>query len=573
MVKPTISSSWYRDWIFGLLLLGVTLFAYHPVWNGKPLWDDEVHITKPELRSMDGLWRIWTHPGVTPQYYPLVHTVFWLAYHGWGGSPFGYHLLNILLHIFSALLLVKILRFLQVPGAWLAAGIFALHPVQVESVAWISELKNTLSGVFFLSTALVYLMFDRERKKRLYAVAMGLFILGLLSKTAIVPFPLAMLAVVWWKQGTLSLRRDVAPLIPFLLAGISLGLITLHIEHNLIGTAVWTYGFSYIDRCLIAGRAIWFYLSKLFWPINLIILYPQWSVNARVWWQYLFPGAVLLAGGVAWAVRGRWRGPAAVFFYFTAMLLPVIGFLNTSGFRFTFVADHFQYLAAIGPIAMGAGLVYQILGSIKGSDRFLKPVVVGILLSALGLLTWKQNGMYTDAETLYRTVIQKNPCCWMFHNNLGMILAKTGRTDEAVAHYRKAVEINPNYATAHNNLGNRLADIGQTDEAIVHYRRAVEINPNFDEAHYNLGVLLSKNGRTDEAMAHYQRALEITPNDISTLNNLAGVFVQKRQLNDAILCLQRALALAKSSGDESLAKEIAVNLERLNQLSRLSRAK
>ncbi len=299
-----------RDWILWLFLVVMTFAAYHPAWNGKPIWDDAGHITRPELRSLHGLIRIWVHPGATQQYYPVVHSVFWLEYSLWGDKTFGYHLLNILLHVFSAFLLVKILRRLRIPGAWLAAAIFALHPLQVESVAWISELKNTLSGAFFLGSALAYLKFDTERRRRIYAISMMLFILGLLSKSVIALLPVSLLVIFWWKRGRLRWKQDVAPLLPFFLLGIASGLFTAWMERTyVISEAGDEFRFSLIERCLIAGRAIWFYLGKLLWPVNLVFIYPRWTINKAVLWQYCCPVAALVLAGSLWAVQ-RWsRAP------------------------------------------------------------------------------------------------------------------------------------------------------------------------------------------------------------------------------------------------------------------------
>ena len=210
-----------KDCLFGLLLVIVTLFIYLPAWNGTPIWDDDAHLTKPELRSLEGLGRIWAKPGATQQYYPLAHTFFWVEHQLWGDWPAGYHLLNILLHCVSALLLVRILRRLEIRGAWFAAAIFALHPIQTESVAWISELKNMLSGVFYFGSVLAYLKFDRTRNPPSYAAALVLFLFGLMSKTVIATLPAAVLIIFWWKRGKLSWRRDLLPLIPFFLLGIA----------------------------------------------------------------------------------------------------------------------------------------------------------------------------------------------------------------------------------------------------------------------------------------------------------------------------------------------------------------
>ena len=244
-----------QAWLLSLLLVAATLLAYQPAWSGKPIWDDDQHMTPSRLRSMTGLSRIWMQPGATQQYYPLTYSAFWMENKLWGNSTLGYHLVNILLHAASALLVVRILQKLEVPGAWLAAGIFALHPVQVESVAWISELKNTLSGVFYLGSALAYLKFDRTRNRKLFAAALGLFILGLLSKTVIATLPAAWLLIFWWKRGRLFWKQDVLPLAPFFLTGIGTGLFTAWFEQKVLHAEGQAYDFSFIERILIAGRA------------------------------------------------------------------------------------------------------------------------------------------------------------------------------------------------------------------------------------------------------------------------------------------------------------------------------
>jgi len=568
--------AWNRDAGLWLLLLVITFTAYQPVLNGQLLWDDDAHITKPELRSLHGLARIWTEPGATQQYYPLVHSVFWIAHHVWGDSTLGYHLLNILLHLLSVLLLVRILLYLGVPGgaAWLAGAIFALHPVQVESVAWMTELKNTLSGVFFFAAALVYLKFDRERTRKYYAIAHVLFVLGLLSKSAIATLPVSLLAVFWWKRGKLQWKRDAVPLLPFFVLGIASGLFTAWMEHHVYGAEGNEFSFTIIERCLIAGRAIWFYLGKIVWPINLIFIYPRWNVNQMIPWQYLFPVATLVLAGFLWAVRNRSRAPLAAFLCFTATLFPILGFFNVYPFRFSFVTDHFQYLALIGPIAFAAAGMESAFGFINQNFRwFFKPAIYGILLLTLGVLTWKQCGMYTDIETLYRTTIRKNPSCWMARHNLGNILTKTGQIDEAIFQYQKTVEIKPDNLEARNNLGNLLRLIGRTEEAMSHYRKAIETNPNLAETYNNLGIALAQTGRIDEAVAQYKRALQIKPDKISTLNNLAGAYMQKGQPAEAIPLLQKAVALAKSSGNETQARGLAENLEKIYQANQSSPAK
>jgi tetratricopeptide (TPR) repeat protein len=534
---------WRQDWLLALLLVIVTITAYLPSWNGTPVWDDDAHLTKQELRSLEGLARIWTQPGATQQYYPLVHTLFWVEHQLWGDWPAGYHLLNILLHCVSALLLVRILQRLEIPGAWLAAAIFALHPIQAESVAWISELKNVLSGAFCLGSVLAYVKFDRTRNLVSYAAALVLFVLGLMSKTVIATLPAAMLVIFWWKRGKLSWKQDVLPLIPFFLLGTAAGLVTTWLERNLIGAEGSDFNYSFLERALIAGRVIWFYLSKLFWPLDLIFVYPQWQVSETVWWQYLFPAAVLLLLGVlAWL--SRWcRAPLAALLFFIGTLFPVLGFLNVYPFRYSLVADHFQYLASLGIIALVAAGIALVFESRQLWRRPTGYVLCAALLTSLTILTWRQSAMYTDVETLWQTTIKRNPKAWMAHNNLGAVLLKRGQVDQAIIHFRKALEIKPDHLGAQANIGNALLQKGQVEEAIAHYDTALAIKPTDAEVHYNLGNALLLNRQVDEAIAHYQKALEIKPDFADACNNLGIVLLQKGELDQAIAYYQRALEI------------------------------
>ena len=269
-------------WVLLLALLLVTLAAYYPAWHGGLLWDDDAHITRVDLRSLHGLSRIWFDIGATQRYYPVTHSAFWVLHRLFGDATLGYHLLNISLHATAAFLFAVILRRLAVPGAVLAAFIFALHPVHVESVAWITELKNTLSGVLYLSAALAYLRFDMDRRRQWYALALGLFALALLSKTVTATLPAALLVVFWWQRGQLRLREDVLPLLPFFAFGIIGGAVTSWVERTHIGAAGAAFDLSLIERALIAGRAIWFYLAKLVWPANLVFVYPRWNIDSSV---------------------------------------------------------------------------------------------------------------------------------------------------------------------------------------------------------------------------------------------------------------------------------------------------
>ena len=332
----------------------MVFLAYQPAWHAGFIWDDDAHVTPPELRSWHGLWRIWFEVGAVQQYYPLLHTASWLEFPLFGENPAGYHLVNIGVHAVNAVMLWLILRRLQVPGAQLAAGIFALHPVMVESVAWITELKNTLSGLFFLGAALAYLRFDADRRKRWYATALGLFTLALLSKTTAATLPAALLVVFWWQRGRLAWARDFQPLLPFFFLGAADGLFVAWVEWQVVGAQGADFAFTFVERGLIAGRAIWFYLGRLFWPAELIFMYPRWLVSQADAGQYVFPAAVLGGLATCWLARRRSRAPLAAALFFVGTLFPVLGFLNVYMFVFSFVADHLQYMACVGVIAIVA---------------------------------------------------------------------------------------------------------------------------------------------------------------------------------------------------------------------------
>src|SRR5436309_2472190 len=570
-----------RDWFFCLILAVVTLLAYQPAWHGGLLWDDDFNIATPELRSLDGLRRIWFVPRTTLQYYPLLYSCSWLQQRFFGDSTTGYHLVNILLHIGCVVLVLKILRLLRIPGAELVTIIFALHPVNVETVAWITERKNTLSGVFALAATLSYLKFDESRSRRSYALALGLFLLGLLSKTAIVTLPLALLAILWWKRGTIFWRRDVAPVIPFLFLSAAAGLITSWLEYSSIGYKARTLDLSLLDRCLIAGRAFWFQLSKLLWPSNLMFVYPRWEINAAVWWQYLFPLGVVGLLGILWGLR-RWsRAPLAGVLIYIFLLLPSLGFLNIYFFIYSFVADHWQYLACLGIITPCASGIVLLAGRLKRWRAWLEPALTLFLGGTLFILTSHQSRMYSDIETLYRTTIARNPACWMAQVNLGNILYQANRIPEAmdlfnqamrikpaVAHYslgnalvqkqrtleaideyKRALAIDPDEAETHNNLGNALLLRGRTPEAIHEYEQALRLNPAYAKAHNNLGNALVQIGRASEAIDHYKKALRIHPNSVDAHNNLAAALAHMGRTSEALEQIKAALRINPSDID------------------------
>jgi protein O-mannosyl-transferase len=543
MLRMVLSKSRRQDWLFAAALAAAVFVVYQPVWRGGFVWDDDAHVTSPELQSWHGLHRIWFDVGATQQYYPLLHNAFWVQHKLWGNATLGYHLANIALHVVVALMAALVLRRLAVPGAFLAAAIFALHPVQVESVAWVTEQKNTLSALFYVGAAICYLRFDEGRGKGAYVGALALFALGLLSKTVTATLPGALLVVFWWQRGRLSWRRDVLPLMPFFLLGAVAGLFTAWVEHELIGAQGADFELPLLERCLLAGRVVWFYLGHLVWPSDLIFIYPRWVVSRYVWWQWLFPVAGLLLVAGLWAIRRLSRGPLAGLLFFVGTLTPVLGFFNVYPFKFSFVADHFQYLASLGVIAVASAGAAMVLERISEGRRAAGYAACLALLATLGTLTWRQSRMYADDQTLYLATIEANPNCWMAHNNLGVSLAEQGKLDEAIIYHRRAVELNPGCAEAWLNFGVTLRQQKKLDEAIGLYQKALEIRPEYAAAHYNFGLALQQSGQIKEAITHYKKAIELWPNGAGAYANLGAAFGQLGKPDEAVGYFRKALEI------------------------------
>ncbi len=544
-----VESSWSfnrRDLLATAALFFATLLAYWPALEGGLLWDDAAHITRPELRSVHGLWRIWFELGATQQYYPLLHSAFWIEHRLWGGAVLGYHLTNVILHAASALLVVITVRRLSLPGAWLAGFIFALHPVCVNSVAWISEQKSTLSAVFYLGAALAFLRFDRTRRRTQYAVASVLFLLALLSKTVTATLPAALLVILWWRHGRLDWKRHVRPLAPWLAVGVAAGIFTAWVERRFIGAEGRDFALTLLDRCLLAGRVIWFYFAKLVWPRNLAFIYPHWTIDSSVGWQYLFLLGVLAVAAALWLEARRQRGPLVAFLFFSGTLFPVLGFLNVYPFVYSYVADHFQYLASLGvvvPASSGLALAFQ---RFPERARSVAPWLAVALVATLAALTWRVAAVYRDSETIYQDTLLRNPGSWMAHNNLGAeLLVQPGRSTEAISHFETALELKPDSAEARNNLGKALGQIpGRAADAIAQYEAALRLRPRFPEAENNLGRALSQAGRPAEAVPHFEAALRIRPTFADAQANLGVALVEiPGRVADAISHFEEALRI------------------------------
>jgi tetratricopeptide (TPR) repeat protein len=524
------------------LLVAMTVVAYIPAIRGGYIWDDDDYVTESKvLRSTEGLRQIWCKPGATRQYYPLVHSSFWIEYHLWKLNPLGYHTVNVALHAANAVLLLLVLMRLGVAGAWLAAAIFALHPVHVESVAWITERKNVLSCLFYLAAGLTYLQFALESKRR-YWLALSLFVCALLSKTVTASLPAALLLVLWWKRGRLR-AADVYPLLLFFVIGVALGAVTVWMEKHSVGAQGEEWAFTSLERMLIAGRALWFYSGKLVWPRPLIFMYPKWQIDPHVWWQYLFPLSAIVVIVALWRLRDRiGRGPVVAVVCFTGTLVPALGFFNVFPFRYSFVADHFQYQASIGLIALAAA-GFTLSAQSLNVPRAARGIGCAFLFVGLSWLTWQQGHIYKDAETLWRNTIERNPTCWMAFDNLGIVHSRRGEDLQAAACFEKALRIKPDLPEPHADMGALLARQGHYDAAIDHFEAALRARARFPEAEANLGAALACLGRNEEAKRHLRAALALSPKIPKAHYNLGTILDSEGKSQEAIQHLIEALRL------------------------------
>jgi len=552
-----------------------TVAAYLPALSGGFIWNDVDYVTAPALRSLRGLARIWTEPGATQQYYPLLHSAFWVQHRLWGDHALGYHVATLLLHACSAVLFALVLRRLftdeaagpggpskgAFPGAgWLAALVFALHPVHVESVAWISEQKNTLSLALYLGAALAYLRFDAARSPGAYGAALALFVFSLLCKTVTATLPAALLVVFWWKRGRLGWRRDVVPLLPWIALGAATGLFSSWVERAYVGAQGEDFTVPAVERALVAGRALWFYAGSLAWPFGLNFIYPRWTVDAAAWSQWLFPVAAVGAAAALWAMRRRSRGPLAAFLFFAGSLFPALGFVNLYGERYSWVWDHWQYLPDLGPIALGAAALAAGLRMAGPRLRWLGLSMAAALALALGALTWSHCAMFHDNETLYLATLARNPGSWMAHNNLGLAWSKVpGRLGDAAAQYEAALRLKPDIPETHTNLGLVWSQMpGRLGDAVAQYEEALRLKPDYSAAHFYLANALAQEGRVPEAIQHYEEALRIDPGMAEASNNLGMILCRTGRAREGMERIEAAIRMMPDFAQAHFARGAAL---------------
>jgi len=496
-----------------LVILG-SLLVFGPALQAGFIWDDDFHFTgNSNVARWKGLIDIWTSREA--MYYPLVLTTGWAVHKVVGFNPVVFHGLTLTFHVLNALLLVAVLRRFKIPGAWLAGMLFAWHPMQVESVAWISELKNTQS-VFFLLGSIFSLQKSgffhaaefRDKKSRYwYWIAIGLFLLALLSKPSVVMVPVALAAVIWWKRGVKS-WVDLDGLFPFIMLSLLASGWAVWEQRYSSGAQGFEWSQTPLERLILSGQIMWFYLHKLCWPEPLMFLYPQWEIKTGNLMSYI-PLIILAAVGVGcwWKRNTRARYPGLVLFWFAAMIFPVAGLFNVYFMRYAWVSDHFVYLAGISVFA-GVGAGWSLLYT---KQRGVAVAVAALLLAVCGWRSNQHARTFHDPETLWKAALEVNPGAWMAHNNLGLIFRDHGDRERAQHHLEQALQHNPRHYEAMNNLGSLLQDKGRHQEALEYYDRALALKPELYHGWINRGNVLRDMGDIEGAYASFAKAVEYHP--------------------------------------------------------------
>ncbi len=529
------------------LILACCLIAYYQVYSAGFIWDDEDYvINNPVLRDWFGLRQIWFNPTSLPQYYPLVHTIFWIEFQLWDLNPFGYHLINVILHGFNAVLVFKILKHLEVRWALFAALLFGLHPVHVESVAWVTELKNVLSGLFYLLALRFYLSWRpvvniKSSGFRYGIFAFIFFICALLSKTVTFSLPAAILLIVYWKRGSIS-KSDLLCSIPFFVVGILFALNTSFLERTHVKAFGPDFDFDFPERILIAGRAIWFYVGKLFYPYPLTFNYTRWEINSASLSQWIYPITFLAVLILLLLFRKRiGRGPLVATLFFSGTLLPALGFFNVFPMIFSFVADHFQYLASLGPLCLFAALATALTQNHVANK--IRPAIAVLVLLTLGILTFQQAKNYKGLETLWRDTLEKNTSSWLAMNNLSQILIdRGGEDDEAMQLLKRSIKIRHHWV-AHLNLGVLELRRGEEEKALEQFDQAIAFGPDQPAAYHNKAYILMNNDSLEEALKYVNKALAIDNRYLDAIATRGTILYRLGRMKEAYTDLTRAIEM------------------------------
>lgn len=503
---PASPAPWPRRLLPGLALAGLVFLVFFPTLRGDFLWDDKDNVVgNPHLRDPQGLFAIWTDPFANQQYYPLTYTTFWIEYQLQGAEPFLYRLNNLVLHALAGIALWRVLRRLGLPGAWVAAALFALHPIQCESIAWVTERRNILAGLFAALSTLWFLRFagvgelePPRRPGKAWGLSLVFFALALFSKTAVAPLPAVFLALLWWKKPRLE-RRDLLASLPLFFLAFALACVTVAAEENSMPLEMRTsYGLDLAQRGVVAARGAWFYTGRLLFPTGLSFMYPRWDPAAFGWGDYLFPLTLpALLAGLAAGRRFWGKGPLAAALSYGLLLAPPSGFFAVAYFAFSFVADRFQYFA--GPALLSLVTAAAAAGLARGIGnpklrRGAAGAVSVLALSGLGILAHQRISLFETPESLWRATTVSSPRSWTPFYETGRILSIRGQYAEALKYLDEALRLEPRAGLAWSERGLVLAMEGNHAAAAEHYRKAIELKPRLVEAHNNLAIALYKLG-------------------------------------------------------------------------------
>jgi protein O-mannosyl-transferase len=589
------------------IIVCVVFLAYLPSLNGGFLLDDDTLLTENNMvQTPGGLYQFWfTNKSI--DYWPVTNTTFWFEWRLWEMNSAGFHVSNLILHVVDTLLIWIILRKLSIPGAFWAAMLFALHPVNVESVAWIASRKNLLSMLFFLLSILWFLKF-LERAPRptfgwrplaakqilptdchplstdhhplstdhcpppvfssfilhpssfilWYGLSLSAFILAMLSKGSAVLLPAVLLGIIWWRRRVTI--NDLVRIAPFIIVAVTLAVVNIWFQTHGSGIPIRPADFT--ERLLGAGGVVWFYLYQAVLPINLALVYPQWTIKPAnlLWWLPLF--ACLIITLVLWGYRKSWsRQTLLAWGFFCLALVPVMGFTDVGYMRYSMVADRYQHFAMIGVLSLSAAgygaWLKRTRGTVYRVSIFTAALVVGILFC----LTWRQSALYNDTATYYQAMLQKNPHCWGAYNNLGKLQYKAGNPKKAIEYYKQALAVDPNDARTHFNLAEALRSLDQSKQAIIHYQKALSIYPRFVYAHNDLGTLLATTDQHQKAIEEFQIVIRLNPDFAEAYGNLAVAYSKINRPTEALAFARKAMEVARSTGKTKFGKEIEAWLQ------------
>jgi tetratricopeptide (TPR) repeat protein len=393
-------------------------------------------------------------------------------------------------------------------------------------------------------------------------------VLAMLSKGSVVVLPVVLLLIIWWRRPLT--KWDLVRMAPFFAVGGFLTLLNMWFQTH--GAEMFARHVGFIERILGAGAVVWFYLGKALLPINLAFVYPKWSIAAGDlrWW---LPLAATVAVTVAlWSQRHRPWGRATLlaWAYFCVSLVPVMGFADIAFMNYSLVADHYQHLAIIGPIALAAAAWSCFYNQTTGSNRIAAIAVACSAIIALACLTLNQSQIYKDPSTLYEATLAVNPNAWLAHDELGNTLIKVNRPDEAIAHFNKSLELDPRQPKVHNNIGIALIKMGKLPEAMEQFEQALRLQPDFPEAHHYLGLALMQTHRTDEAIEHFRRALQLKENYPEAYDSMGQALLEMNRAEAAILCFERSCRLDPDNANTRA--ELAISYKRVGRSTDAVRA-